>query len=144
MWADTLLALERMHLQRLLVWGAISIVTGTALFAWLLWRRTAAPMLRHFAIQTAAWGAINMLIAWRSWRTLALRDFAGTQELLNILWLNTGLDVGYAAVGATLVLTGWRLGPRVGLIGAGIGVMVQGIALTVLDLRLIDAIGPLR
>jgi len=144
MWADTLLELERGHLQRLLMWGAISIVTGTAMFAWLTWRRTAAPMLRHFAIQTAAWGAINTVIALRSMRTLTMRDFAGTQELLNILWLNTGLDVGYAAVGATLVIAGWRWGPRLGAIGAGVGVIVQGLALAVLDLRLIDAIGPLK
>lgn len=144
MWADTLLELERGHLQRLLMWGAICMVTGTALFAWLTWRRTAAPMLRHFAIQTAAWGAINALIALRSFRTLTMRDFGGTQELLNILWLNTGLDVGYAAVGATLAIAGWRWGMRLGAIGAGAGVIVQGIALTVLDLRLIDAIGPLR
>ena len=72
------------------------------------------------------------------------RDFAGTQKLLNILWLNTGLDLGYAAVGLTLVIVGWRWERRLGAVGAGLGVVVQGLALALLDLRLIVLIGPLR
>jgi hypothetical protein len=39
-------------------------------------------------------------------------------------------------VGMALALTGWRLGRRLGLVGAGIGVVVQGGALMVLDLIL--------
>jgi hypothetical protein len=58
--------------------------------------------------------------------------------------LNTGLDLGYAAVGLTLALTAWRWGQRPGGIGAGLGVVVQGIALALLDLRLISIIGPLQ
>ena len=128
MWADTLLSLERGHLIRLALWAAACVLSGTTLLTWLLVRRTTAPLLRHFAIQTAAWGAVNLAIAAWAWRGLAFRDFAGTQRLLNILWLNTGLDVGYAAGG----------------VGAGLGVVVQGVALALLDLRLILAIGPLQ
>jgi hypothetical protein len=87
---------------------------------------------------------VNVLIALWAWRGLTMRDFAGTQKLLNILWLNTGLDVGYAAVGLTLVIVGWRWGRRLGAVGAGLGVVVQGLALALLDLRLIVLIGPLR
>lgn len=144
MWADTLLVLEREHLQRLLLWGVLSIATGTSLFARLAWKRSDATMIRHFAIQTAVWGGVVVLSAARSWQRLALRDYAGMQELVNILWLNTGFDVGYAAVGLTLVLTAWRWGPRLGALGAGTAVIVQGIAFAILDLRLIAAIGPLR
>ncbi len=144
MWADTLLALEREHLQRLLVWAGISLGTGVMLFAWLAWRRSTAAMLRHFALQTAIWGALTALVVFRSLRRLEPRDYAGMQELVNILWLNTGFDVGYVAVGMTLVVTAWRWGPRLGAVGAGVAVIVQGIAFAILDLRLVAAIGPLR
>jgi len=144
MWADTLLALERGHLQRLVVWAVLSVLSGTATLTWLTVRQRALPLIRHFAIQTAAWGAVNAVIAAWAWRGLALHDFAGAQRLLNILWLNTGLDVGYAAVGVTLAITGWRFGPRLGVVGAGLGVVVQGLALALLDARLIVLIGPVR
>lgn len=144
MWADTLLTLEQGHLLRLGVWAGVSMLGGTALLAVLAVRRLAAPLLKHFAIQTAAWGAVNALIALWASRGLALRDFAGAQKLLNILWLNTGLDIGYAAVGLTLVIVGWRWERRLGAVGAGAGVVVQGLALALLDLRLILLIGPLR
>lgn len=144
MWADTLLALERGHLQRLALWAAACVLGGTALLAWLAVRRAAAPMLKHFGLQTAAWGAVNGAIAAWAWRGLTLRDFAGAQHLVNILWLNTGLDVGYAAVGATMALLAARWGPKPGVLGAGVAVVVQGLALALLDLRLIRLIGPLQ
>lgn len=144
MWADTLLALERGHLQYLLVWALVSIIVGTGVLAWMAWRRQNAPLLRHFAIQMAAWGAVDAVIVAWGWQGLALRDFGGAQRLVNFLWLNTGLDVGYVAVGVTLALLGWRWGARLGAMGAGLGVIVQGVALTLLDARLIMLIGPLQ
>jgi hypothetical protein len=144
MWADTLYALERGHLLRLALWAAASVLSGTALLALLTIRRATAPLARHFAWQMTAWGVINGLIAWWASRGLALRDFAGAQRLLGILWLNTGLDIGYAAVGLTLALLAWRWGPRPGALGAGLGVIVQGSALALLDWRLLRLIGPLQ
>jgi hypothetical protein len=144
MWADTLLSLERGHLQRLALWALCSVLGGTLLLTWLTVRRLAAPTLRHFAIQTAAWGAVNGLIAAWAWRGLALRDYAGAQRLVNVLWLNTGLDIGYAAVGATLLILAVRWGPRPGASGAGVGVVVQGLVLALLDWRLLLLIGPLQ
>lgn len=144
MWADTLLALERGHLLRLALWGGGSVLAGTALLAWLTLAHRTAPVLRHFAIQCAAWGAVDLAIVAWAWRGLALRDFAGAQGLVQFLWLNVGLDAGYMAVGITLALTGWRWGRRPGALGAGAGVLVQGLALLLLDLRLIALIGPVR
>jgi len=46
-------------------------------------------------------------------KAIGAGDYAGAQQLLNILWLNTGLDAGYAAVGVTLALTAWRWGALV-------------------------------
>ena len=63
MWADTLQALERAHLLRLIVWGAASILAGTAILAWLRAGARESALLRHFAIQTAAWGTVDAAIA---------------------------------------------------------------------------------
>lgn len=136
MFADTLLDLERAHLLRVLVWGAGSVLAGTLLLALVALRRAAgpAPLLWHFAVQTAAWGAIDLLLTLWAMRGLALRDHAGATQFDRVLWLNLGLDVGYVAVGVALAAVGWSLGRRLGLVGAGLGVVVQGAALFLLDL----------
>jgi hypothetical protein len=136
MYADTLLAAERAHLLRLVAWGAASVLLGTALLAWLLAGRRRSPLLRHFAIQTAAWGTVDLALAGLAFRSLALRDLAGAIHLDRVVWLNIGLDAGYVLVGLTIALAGWRLGRRLGLVGAGVGVIVQGLALVLLDLVL--------
>ena len=135
-WADSLLEFERVHLLKLTVWAALSIAVGLLLLTASRLRRTDSPLLRHFAIQTAAWGAVDLAIALWARSRLTLRDLAGATELDRFIWLNVGLDVGYAAVGLTLALSGWALGRRLGLVGAGLGVIVQGLALAVLDLQL--------
>ena len=141
MWADTLFLAERNHLLRLVAWGGASVLAGTALVLFLVARRVRSPLLQHFAIQTAAWGAIDLVIALVAWRGLEYRDLAGFTRLDRFLWLNVGLDVGYVAVGVTLALTGWKLARRLGLVGAGLGVVVQGLALLVLDAYLIGVLG---
>ena len=143
MWADTLLLAERSHLTRLVAWGAASVLLGSALAALLAVRRARSPLLTHFAIQTAAWGAIDLGLAALAWRGLAMRDADGATRLDRILWLNTGLDVGYVAVGLTLAITGWVLGRRLGPVGAGLGIVVQGAALLVLDAKFIGVLGRL-
>ncbi|MBC8086487.1 MAG: hypothetical protein H7Z40_04425 [Phycisphaerae bacterium] len=136
MWADTLLNLEQGHLQRLGLWAVASVVVG-ALMLLMLQRKADAGFLRHFAMQFVGWGLIDgALVAW-AWNGLALRDFASATQLQKFLWLNVGLDVGYVAVGITLALTAWVLGKRLGALGAGVGVVVQGAALFVLDMRLL-------
>lgn len=142
MFADTLLAFERAHLLRLLAWGAGSVLAGTLLLALVTVRRAAgsAPLLWHFAVQTAAWGAIDIGLALWARRGLALRDNAGARALERLLWLNLGLDLGYVAVGVTLALTGWIAGRRLGAVGAGMGVIVQGAALLLLDVLFVQQI----
>ena len=144
MWADSLLALERGHLMRLASWGIGSVLLGILLVAFLSWRRDSAPILRHFAIQTALWGAADVALCGWAWRTVAVRDFAAAQQLVNFLWLNTGLAAGYVMMGATLAIASWRLGPRLAGVGAGVGIILQGLALLVLDVRFITLIGPLQ
>jgi hypothetical protein len=143
MFSDTLLLAERAHLNRLLVWGAASVLVGTLLLAILTVRRIGSPLLLHFAVQTAVWGAIDLVIAVVARRGLALRDVSGATRLDRFVWFNNGLDVGYVAVGLTLAIVGWQLGRRLGLVGAGVGIVVQGLALLLLDLRFSNALAKL-
>lgn len=136
MWADTLLSAQRAHVLRLLLWGATSVLAGTGVVAWLRMGARRSPLLYHFGVQTAGWGMVDAAIAGAGWANLGARDLAGATRLDRILWLNVGLDVGYVLVGLTLVTVGLRLGRRYGLIGAGLGVIVQGAALALLDLVL--------
>lgn len=134
--ASDLLELERLHVLKLGSWAALSVLAGTALLGLLKARRTESALVQHFAIQTLAWGLVDAVIVLWAVRSLHLRDLAGATALDRFLWLNVGLDVGYVMVGITLGILGWRLGRRLGLVGAGMGVIVQGLALLVLDLQL--------
>jgi hypothetical protein len=136
MWADTLEALERTHLLRLLVWGAASVLAGTSIIAWLRIGTRRSALLQHFAIQAALWGAIEAVIALRLLTRLTVRDVTSATQLDRLLWLNVGLDLGYVLVGLALTTVAWKLGRRFGLMGAGLSIVVQGSALALLDLML--------
>lgn len=135
MWADSLLAAERQHLLLLLIWAALSIVAATLLLVILAARRISSPLLRHFAIQVAVWGFVIGVIALAGWRGMHLRDVAGAARLERLLWLNIGLDVGYVATGVMLAVSGRLMGRRFGAVGAGLGIVVHGLALLLLDLQ---------
>ncbi|HEU4630247.1 MAG TPA: hypothetical protein VFS08_10925 [Gemmatimonadaceae bacterium] len=133
MWADALYLAEYNHVLRLAIWGAGCTLVGTLLVLGLTLSRAVSPLVRHFAIQTAAWGAVELLVGLVSRHGLAYRDLAGYTRLDRSLWLNLGLETGYVMVGLTLAILGWRLGRRLALVGAGTGVVVQGLALLTLD-----------
>ena len=141
MWSDTLLAAERAHILRLCLWGAASVLAGTMVFALLAVRRVRSPLLFHFALQTLAWGVVELALGALGWRGLAMRDLAAATRLDRFVWFNAGLDLGYAGVGIALAIAAWSLGRRLGLLGAGLGVLVQGLALAVLDLHFTSVIG---
>ena len=140
MWADTLLAVERAHLTRLMVWGGASLLVGSLLRGLMRFRGHRSALLEHFGMQTMAWGAIELALALTGLRRLELRDLSGATRLDRFLWLNIGLDVGYVLVGMTLLVIGWRMARRMGLVGAGMAVVVQGTALAFLDLVLANQI----
>lgn len=136
MWADALLGAERAHLHQLLLWGVVSVAAGLLLLL-TVGRPRRSPLIFHFSIQSLAWGAVVAVVAIAELRTIQLRDLAGATHLDRFLWLNLGLDIGYFAVGATIAFAGWLLGRRQGAIGAGIAIVVQGLALAVLAARLL-------
>ena len=114
--------------------GAGSALAGVMLM-FTVARPRRSPLLFHFALQTAAWGAASLALAASATRNLGLRDLSAATRLDRFLWLNVGLDAGYVAVGVTLALSAWLLGRRLGGIGAGVAVVVQGLALLLLDTR---------
>ena len=134
MWSDTLLAAERSHLIRLVIWAATSAVFGTSLASIIALRRLAAPILLWFAIQTLAWGSVELLISAARWLGLAMRDVSAATQLDRLTWLGVGLDVGLIAVGVTAIVLAWAPKRRLGALGGGLGIVVQGLGLLVLDL----------
>ena len=134
MWSDTLLAAERAHLIRVLIWAATSVTVGTAMLAFITVRRVIAPILHQFATQALAWGLLELGFVLASWRALGMRDVSAATRLDRSTWLYTGLDVGAVGVGVTLAVTAWVYGRRLAVVGAGLGVVVQGLGLLLLDL----------
>ena len=135
MWSDTLLLAERSALIRLALWGAASVVAGTGLFAVLAVRRQRSALLDGFALQSVVWGTVGLARVVDGMAALVPRDAAAAMRLERWVWVLTGLDVGLAGVGVTMAVTGWVLGRRFGVVGAGIGIFVQGAALFALDAR---------
>lgn len=135
MWADTLLRAEQQHLLRLLVWASLSVVAATSIAATLAARRVRSELLQHFALQTVLWGLVIGAIAGIGLRQAQLRDVAGAARLERLVWMNVGLDVGYVGVGFALALAAWVLARKMSVVGAGVGIVVQGLALLVIELQ---------
>lgn len=109
------------HLVKLGLWAVASMAVGLVLR-----RRAAADAWhRQASLQCLLWGAINLV--------LALAGTRGAPPSAAFLWLNVGLDVGYAGVAVALLLTGRHFGSRA-LQGAGAAVLPQGLVLAALDL----------
>jgi len=140
MFADSLLRAEQMHLFRLLVWGGASVLAGTLVVVAVAWRRPATTLLRQFGIQMIAWGALEVIYVAVAWHGLGLRDLSGATRLDRMMWFNLGLDVGAAGIGAALALTGWGKDRRIGLVGAGMAVLLQSAALFLINARLVALI----
>lgn len=134
MWSDTLLAAERIHLIRLALWAAASASLGTAVVAILALRRVNAPVVWWFGLQTLAWGTAELLFAAARWRALAMRDVSAATRLDRLTWFASGLDVGVIVVGVATAVLAWRFGRHAGALGGGLAIVVQGLALLVIEL----------
>jgi hypothetical protein len=118
----------------------LSIIAATAVAAMLVVRRVRSPFLVQFAGQMAIWGLVVGAIAAIEWHTARLRDVSGAARLERMLWMNIGFDAGYIAVGVALACSAWYLARRLAVVGAGIGVIVQGLALLLIDLQFASVI----
>ena len=103
-------------------------------------RRARSPLLAHFALQMAIWGVALAVIAAIDWRGLHVRDLSGATHLDRMLWLNIGFDCGFVGMGAVLAACARFLTRNAAALGAGVGIMVQGLALLLIDLQLAAAI----
>lgn len=135
MWADTLFHAEQQHLLRLLLWAGLSIIAATAIATTIVARQLRSPLLTHFALQMAVWGIVLGVIAGAEWHGLHFRDVSGSTRLERLLWMNIGMDVGFVGMGAVLGFCGRVLVRSLAAIGAGVGIVVQGLAMLLIDLQ---------
>jgi hypothetical protein len=134
-WADTVLRAEQQHLLRLFVWAGLSIVAATAVGVMLAARRVHSPLLKHFALQTAGWGAVVAVFAGASWASLHMRDLSGAARLERFVWMSAGFDIGVVALGVTVAVLGRQLARSAATLGAGVAIVLQGLGLLLLDLH---------
>jgi hypothetical protein len=134
-WSDTFLHAEQQHLLRLLLWAALSILAATTIAVTITVRRASSALLSHFALQMALWGLAIGAIAALEWQGLHLRDISGAARVERLLWMNIGFDSGFVGVGCVLALCGRILVRSAAAVGAGTGILVQGLGLLLIDLQ---------
>ena len=130
---------QQAHLWRVGAWGLANAVGGAALA--LASDHAARPGAWAFGVQSGAWGVVNVGIAavgLAGGPGAATADwaaaFAAENGYADVLLVNLGLNVGYAAVGATLLaVAGRRVPAPDAWRGHGAALVVQGLGLLVLD-----------
>ena len=63
-----------------------------------------------------------------------MRDVSAATRLDRLTWFAVGLDVGIVGVGAAALVAARMSNRKLNVIGAGLGIIVQGLGLLVLDL----------
>lgn len=135
---------ERQLTAALAFWGAASVLVGGV-----VWGAGSSDRWIAFGRQTAAWGAIDLVIAgvgtMRSRRRAGPPSHEDRGRLHRVLVVNSVLDVGYVAAGTALAvrsdavaesITRRMPGRRYGaaeLRGDGAAIVVQGLFLLGLD-----------
>ena len=121
----------------LLGWGLLSVIAGFAL------QLNPKPFWKQFGIQALLWGAIDAALALfgiigadKKGKRYVFGELGPTDEqkearsFYRILLINTGLDVGYVALGAWLMQ---RFKTRADRRGMGLGILIQGLWLFLFD-----------
>lgn len=148
MWSDIIQHAERLHYLRLSFWGAFSVVAGTALLAFALVKGHGSAMIRRFAWVCLVLGGAEVTVGASSYRSVGLRDLSAATRLDRLAWLQVGLYLGMAAVGATISVVASSVARKAGTsnevtlpsVGGGIGIALHGLALATLELLLVAAI----
>jgi hypothetical protein len=124
--------------RRLLIWSLFSVIFGGLL------QFPRVRFIQGLGQQFTGWGIIDALIAIFGQRAAENRHArlpdplsseiieGETKKLSKILWINTGLDVGYIVGGTVMAFTKGKTNP--GWRGHGIGVIIQGGFLLLFDL----------
>lgn len=136
---ERFLSVERTLTKTLVNWSVASIVIGTSIA--LTGRRLNHTQVTEFGRQTAAWGAVDAIIAGTG---LIVQKRRGPlsegqtqreiRKLRRLLVINAVADVAYMAGGITILnrskkkKSSLRMGP-----GDGLAIVIQGAFLFVLD-----------
>ncbi len=105
----------------LLVWGGINMAAGIfTLFS-------SSDLIRGVLLQSFFWGLIDGILGLATF--LRKKEF-DLEKIKKILLVNVYLDVGYMVVGILLIL----FGGNAFLMGNGLGVIIQGAFLFIVDL----------
>jgi hypothetical protein len=139
-WADIVLRAERQHAVELLAWSALSLIMATASLVATRGRRGESALLAGFAAQLSFWALAIAAIGAFEWHGLAMRDLSSAARLERFMWARAGLDVGIMGIGAAIGGASHLLARRQGGVGAGVAIAAHGLALLVIDLRLIAVI----
>ncbi|MFB6231450.1 MAG: hypothetical protein ABEL04_09855 [Salinibacter sp.] len=129
---------KRAHLWRVAAWGGANALGGLAL-AWAS-SRSSTSTRWHFGAMSAGWGVVNVgiaaggLLAAGAPPTEPDGLLAAERQFHDILLLNLGLNVGYSAVGTTMLGASYYGIDNVGRWrGFGTSLILQGVGLLVLD-----------
>ena len=135
MWADTLLRAERLHLVVVMAWSAASVIAGTGALLVLSLSKSASALLRGFALTCIGCGVLELALAALAYRELPLRNLSAAVRLDRTVWFELGFFSASTAAGGAFALVSWRVSKRLGGIGVGVAVALQGLALAILDMR---------
>lgn len=140
MWADSFLRVEQQHVFSLLLWGASTVLCATIIAITLAAQNRRSPLLVHFATQLAVWGILATIVAGMEWHGIHLRDVASATRVERLMWLRTGFDIGVVGMGVTLAAVGRILARNPGASGAGMAIIMHGLALFAVDVRFVSAV----
>lgn len=131
MWADALLRAEHLHLLRILAWGALTVVVGTALVVVATLSRARAGALDALGAPLAALGVLEIAGAGIVYRSAGLIDAAGAARLQNLVWFQLGLYAACALAGVLIAALARYARLRRAL-GSGVALAIHGAALVAL------------
>jgi hypothetical protein len=139
-WADLVLRAEREHAIVLLVWAALSLIMATASLVLAKAGRQQSSVLGGFASQLAMWALAIGVVGIVEWNQLTMRDLAAATRLERLMYARAGFDVGIIGAGGVLAGASHILARSARGLGAAAAIAAHGLALLVIDLRLIAAI----
>lgn len=122
------------------MWAALCLVMATASLVISKGRRGSSALLGGFATQLALCGLLIAVIGGIELQRLTMRDLSSAARLERLMWARVGLDIGIVGIGAVLGGASHVLARSHRGLGAAAAIAAQGMALFVIDLRLIAVI----
>jgi hypothetical protein len=139
-WADSILALERLFFLKLAVWGALSVVAGSALLA-LARRETTSAALSSLSLVLVIGGTLEVAIALVCRQGVRLRDLGAATSLDRMLWFVAGIAVGWTSAALFAAMRARaRLPASAASVGSAIGLALHGVAIAFLTTQLARAL----